>query len=534
MSGVDWVPELATALDRLVPLDDGSGADWDDVAGRVRTRSRFHVIRTRPRRSLRLAIVIAALFLLLAGVATATYLLVRNNGDVALGGSVGNLQVVNPSEPGLHALARCSAGSPECAFSSPTWSPDGAHIAFLSGSPGGALYRSSMSLYVANLDGRGRRLSPCGACGAIGGAGGPAWSPDSKWIAFMRDEGVRPHSSVWVVAATGGKRRRLTHCDSCTGLGPVWSPNGHVILFTRATRRPGTSGVYTIRPDGSGLTRILSGGSDLEWSPDGRRIVFDSGSHSIAVAHADGSRVHVLFSGAGPGTPSWSPDGRKIVFFNAPGGRRNFRAEVWTMNADGSGKERLYRSGCCYEGLRAPPIWSPDGRLIAFSADSAGGTFVINADGTGLRRLSPTLFSELSWQPLREGQQSEPPATRPLVLAPATWPYLIPPVRSCLIRHHAGLAPSKATLSKSELQWVLARNNYGPSVWITMSFLPDPEQAADHERSDERTLRTALNVGSAWLRDHITRRRNVVIEDTFRGHPLTAVQLATIAGCLGS
>ena len=73
------------------------------------------------------------------------------------------------------------------------------------------------------------------------------------------------------------------------------------------------------------------------------------------------------------------------------------------MNADGSGKERLYRSGCCVD-LDAPPIWSPDGRTIAFGvavgAGSADGTFVINADGTGLQALSSITADDLSWQPL--------------------------------------------------------------------------------------------------------------------------------------
>jgi Tol biopolymer transport system component len=73
------------------------------------------------------------------------------------------------------------------------------------------------------------------------------------------------------------------------------------------------------------------------------------------------------------------------------------------MNVNGSGKERLYRSGCCVDD-NAAPIWSPDGRMIAFSVavgdDSADGTFVINADGTGLRRLSSITADALSWQPL--------------------------------------------------------------------------------------------------------------------------------------
>jgi hypothetical protein len=49
------------------------------------------------------------------------------------------------------------------------------------------------------------------------------------------------------------------------------------------------------------------------------------------------------------------------VFFNTPGEPGGYVAEVWTMNADGSDQQRLYRSGCCI-GAWAAPIWSPDGR----------------------------------------------------------------------------------------------------------------------------------------------------------------------------
>ena len=79
MSSLDWVPELAAALDELVPLDDGSSATWDDVVARVNRRRRLRLWQSRPRRGLRLAIVVALLLLLLAGVATATYLALRSS-----------------------------------------------------------------------------------------------------------------------------------------------------------------------------------------------------------------------------------------------------------------------------------------------------------------------------------------------------------------------------------------------------------------------------------------------------------------------
>jgi Tol biopolymer transport system component len=298
----------------------------------------------------------------------------------------------------------------------PAWSPDGTRIAFIRGRNGAPDRKSYMSLYVAAAGGGDtRRLAFCGICGEQWGSH-LGWSPDGRWIAFTRTDPVNcaryPASqcpvdafgSVWVVAAAGGRPHRVTNCrPSCIDVEPTWSPNAGLIAFQRI--RPGrspSSGLYTVRPDGSELKRIGKG-ADLAWSPNGQRIAFDSGPNSMAVADADGSHVHVLLAGAqgtGPNLPSWSPDGRKLAYMTTPGHPSAYRFEVWTMNPDGSDKKLLYRSGCCV-GYYAPPIWSPDGRKIAFSADSAGGTFVINADGTGLTRLSPVAYDELSWQARR-------------------------------------------------------------------------------------------------------------------------------------
>jgi Tol biopolymer transport system component len=286
------------------------------------------------------------------------------------------------------------------------WSPKGKRIAYFRGrynvpkSP-------AMFLYVAAADGRGaRRLASCGLCG-VQWLSRPNWSPNGRWIAFSRDTGTHGQESLWVVAAAGGRPRRLTGCRApCADVEAAWSPDGHLLAFARNTPTPGASGIYTVRANGSGLTRIAAGGHPA-WSPSGRRIAFDSDS-GIEVANADGSHLRVLFAAetaaTGPGVPFWSPDGHDLVFFQTPEDSGHFTAEVWTMHADGSGQKRLYHSGCCVHSW-APPIWSPDGRTIAFSANSAGGTFVIDADGTGLRRLSRITSSTLSWQRLPEGER---------------------------------------------------------------------------------------------------------------------------------
>ena len=405
MSSLDWVPELAAALDELVPLDDGSSAAWDDVVSRVGRRSRRRLWPRRPRRGLRLAIVVALLLLLLTGAAAATYLIVRHDGGIAVGG--GTVALANPNGLGLGVVARCPTQAPSsnCELDEPTLSPDGTRLAFVRGQIVGRLVTTHMSLYVAATDKSDvQRLASCDGCGdAL--AGRLAWSPDGTQIAFSRANPDGHGQSIWVIAATGGDARLL--CASCSGFDPTWSPDGRLIAFAGAP--PGSWGpLYTVHADGSQLRMIVNkNAADPEWAPDSRRIAFDSLPANIEVVGADGSHRHALLTGGAPGTgpgePSWSPNGHKLVYFQTPGRHPHFRAELWTMNADGSGKKRLYRSRCCI-GYWGRPTWSPDGRMIVFSADSAGGTFVINTDGTGLRRISPIAYTDLSWQPPSKGE----------------------------------------------------------------------------------------------------------------------------------
>jgi TolB protein len=408
MSSLDWSPELAAALDRAVPPGDGSGAAWDDVAARVNHRRRLRHWRRRPRRGLRLAFVVALIFLLLAGVATATYLLVGNDGSLVLGGRFGQLLVVDPNRAGLRTIEPCPHGDSSCAIGEPAWSPDGTQLAFIGASGDAPIQKRHMFLYVAAANGGPPlRLASCGSCAARWSSR-LAWSPDSKWITFSRDSGHRLPESLWTISAAGGNPRRITHCRRCIDAQPAWSPNGRVLAFVRAAGLY-TSGLYTIRADGSGLTKIARDAvNEPAWSPDGRWIAFGRPG-GFAVAGANGFDDRLYFASThGTGViatnPAWSPDGRKFVFFRTPGRTGHFRVEVWTMNVDGSDLKRLYRSGCC-SAIEAAPIWSPDGRMIAFSASSAGGTFVMNADGSGLRRLSTSVSASLSWQRTPKGER---------------------------------------------------------------------------------------------------------------------------------
>jgi Tol biopolymer transport system component len=309
------------------------------------------------------------------------------NGKIAFVDRTETLDVVNPNGAGRRRLVHCPVAITICEITGYAWAPNGKRLAFLRGHAGSADTVSDLSLYVINADGTGmRRLVHCGRCGGSR----VAWSPDGSGIVFATADGLR------LIGVSSGTQLRLT--DSADA-DPAWSPSGSTIAFARG------GSIYTIKPDATGLTELASlpGWVDHPaWAPDGTRIVFDelsAGSDGIYVVNVDGSQLTLLRAGSeasGPGTPSWSPNGHQILFFNTPRLLTGFTAEVWVMKPDGSDARRLYHSRCCV-GVWNPPIWSPDGKSIAFSADSAGGIFLIRTNGRHRRRLSRRA-SEIAWQ----------------------------------------------------------------------------------------------------------------------------------------
>jgi hypothetical protein len=145
--------------------------------------------------------------------------------------------------------------------------------------------------------------------------------------------------------------------------------------------------ISVINPDATGFRTLVDGGRGWEyrsptWSPDGSKIAFASnrdGKWTLFVMEADGSWLTPLTRGTGSDDrPAWSPDGARIAFESD----RDGDFDIYLMNSDGSDAVNL-TDRPTYD--RAP-AWSPDGTRIVFESDS--GLFVINANGTRLRRLT--------------------------------------------------------------------------------------------------------------------------------------------------
>jgi Tol biopolymer transport system component len=170
--------------------------------------------------------------------------------------------------------------------------------------------------------------------------------------------------------------------------------------------------LFAIDPDGSGLEQLThdqANAATADISPDGSRIVYgfeDDDSAMVAVMDADGSNSRVLTPEGYQGQPVWSPDGKKILF------ERDIREGdngLWLMNPDGSGLERLTRNPYAGTecGCDTDPAFSPDGKNISFvrvrsESAATGALFVMDADGSDLRRVTPWSFDpgvKHAWHP---------------------------------------------------------------------------------------------------------------------------------------
>jgi Tol biopolymer transport system component len=308
----------------------------------------------------------------LAGTATPKIAFIR---EPLHTGYAGVLWVMNHDGSRQRLLADASGGM--------RWSPDGQKIAFTARSG------KSSDVFVMNADGTGKqRLTSDPRWES-----GLAWSPDGQRIAF--DRGVGDNTEIYTMNADGSDQRRLT--SEAWGGDLAWSPLGNKIAFV--SRRDGNAEIYVMNADGSGqrnLTRNTAGDRNPVWSPEGRRIAFES-NWQIDVMNADGSPAprQLTWNVGRNFAPAWSPDGQKIAFERRLGRKKYGPCsrcgkastfEVHVVNADGSGQQRLTTRG-------AEPVWSRDGQKIAFARRGAGGNseiYTMKADGSQQRNLTRT------------------------------------------------------------------------------------------------------------------------------------------------
>ena len=225
----------------------------------------------------------------------------------------------------------------------------------------------------------------------------PTWSPDGTRIAYVSLENRKP--VVYVQSLTTGRRQVLANFRGSNSA-PAWAPDGNHLAVTLS--RDGSSQIYLINADGSGVQRLMtSPGIDTEanFSPDGRAILFTSdrgGSPQIYRLTLGGGPVErMTFDGNYNVSPRHLPDGKGFVFVRREGGRFNLAIEDFATRQ----VQVLTQGG----GDESPSV-APNGKLILYASENGGRGILaaVSSDGRVKQRLTAAASDvrEPAWGPL--------------------------------------------------------------------------------------------------------------------------------------
>ena len=312
-------------------------------------------------------------------------------------------------------------------------------------------FPSGGDIYVAEADGSGRRV-------LVGGAGdqnSPSWSPDGSRLAYLSAAATGALQDLVVVDADGSHPTTIaTGIIEQTGVRPAWSPDGKTIAYSTRTARSGvcpgfntqngdfcSSRIFLAATDGTGARQVGDAGLDARgpaWSPDGMNISFGGGNASqevrLYLMKADGTNVHAVGTVRGTDwafiATDWSPSGAKIV--GQAGAADNISEwDIWVVAVDGStesdvgahlGGDEIIPSWApnrdaiawrwngivLLEPGGAPvdllpsagaPTWSPDGKLLA-AVTGSGELDIIDPQGNLTGTVDRVVEEPVSWQPL--------------------------------------------------------------------------------------------------------------------------------------
>jgi WD40 repeat protein len=161
---------------------------------------------------------------------------------------------------------------------------------------------------------------------------------------------------------------------------------------------PTTASLIVMASDGSFVGPVSDNPGDRApaWSPDGSKIAFGRNGEIMLVSFPGAIPVNLTNHPADDVGATWSPDGSRIAFAT----NRDGQAEIYVMNADGTGTVRLTNG----IGVLGAPAWSPDGTRIAFDCEVESGNrdiCAVNVDGSGFVRLTshPAVDSGSAWSP---------------------------------------------------------------------------------------------------------------------------------------
>ena len=239
---------------------------------------------------------------------------------------------------GANPLTMVSSKEP---IISPSWSPDGSKIAYVS------FEKKKPIIFVQSLSGQRTVLA-----NFKGNNSAPAWAPDGNKLAIVLTYGA--NSQVYTINADGSGLQQITK-SSAIDTEPTWSNDGQWIYFS--SDRGGKPQIYKVSSSGGEPQRVTFEGSynvSPRFSPDGKSLAMirnDGGKFRVALQDLASGQVQILSEGSQDESPSFAPNGRLLLYATRTGGHGALAA----VSADGRVKQSLNESG----GDIREPAWGP-------------------------------------------------------------------------------------------------------------------------------------------------------------------------------
>ncbi len=220
---------------------------------------------------------------------------------------------------------------------------------------------SRYQLRIADADGEGGQIAVTSPEAIIS----PSWSPDGRELAYVSFESQK--AVVYVQDVASGRRRAVANFRGSNSA-PAWSPDGRQMAVTLS--RDGGSQIYLMNRDGGNLRRLTSSTSiDTEpaFAPDGRSVYFVSdrggGPQIYRIPVGGGNAERVTFAGSYNISPAVSPDGRTLAYISRQGGAFRLHA----MDLPGGAPRALTETAADEK-----PSFAPNGRLIIYATRAQG------------------------------------------------------------------------------------------------------------------------------------------------------------------
>ena len=226
---------------------------------------------------------------------------------------------------------------------SPAWSPDSRRLAYVS------FEGNKSSVFVQTL--RTGNRSQVSSKAGINGA--PSFSPDGRKLVVTLG-GIDGNLDIYVLDINSRRTRRLTTHRAIDTEGS-WSPDGRYIYFT--SDRSGGPQIYRVSTNGGSVERITYEGSynaRPRLSPDGLKLAMvhnDRGNYRIAVMDMERDDLLILSTGRQDESPSFAPNSDTLIYAT----RQGRDGVLETVSADGLIRQRM-ASG---QGDVREPVWSP-------------------------------------------------------------------------------------------------------------------------------------------------------------------------------